>query len=212
MLRRGAASLSDAELLAVLLRPGPHGQALDGGIESARALLEAHGGLGGLLELKAQRCRHPGIGPARSAALVAAVELSRRLARARVPCEKILDAPGDVAAYLAVRYGTPDHEVFGALYLDLRHRLIADAELYRGALDRATVEPRAVLREALALSAKSFVIFHTHPSGSLEPSRDDIAFTRRMAQAGEVVGIRLQDHLIVTNDGRWVALSRSHKW
>ena len=111
-----------------------------------------------------------------------------------------------MASYVAMRYGARDQEVMGALFLDVRHRLIGDQELFRGTLSRASVEPRKVLTEALRLGASAVVLFHTHPSGDPSPSLEDLAFTRRMADAGEVLGVKLLDHLVVGVTGRWVSL------
>ena len=209
LLRRGAVSLSDAELLAVLLRPGLPGHRALG---TAQDLLADLGGLRGLLCANPRNTRRPGLGQAKTASLLAAIELSRRLARTRIPRYEPMSTPGAVAAYLSVRHTHPDHEIFGALYLDSRHRLLADVELYRGTLSHASVEPRAVLKEGLARSAKAFVLFHNHPAADPSPSREDIEFTQRMAEAGEVVGIRLHDHIIVGQGGQWVALSRLMDW
>lgn len=100
----------------------------------------------------------------------------------------------------------------GALFLDTRNRLIQDNEIFRGTLNRAAVEPRAILKQGLLRNAAGFVLFHTHPSGDPSPSAEDLAFTRRMANAGEVVGLRLVDHLIIGGGGRWVSLKKRGGW
>lgn len=108
--------------------------------------------------------------------------------------------------YLDLRYGQRHQEVVGALYLDSRNRLLTDCELYRGTVSRSVVEPRAVLREGLMRGATEIVLFHTHPSGDPTPSAEDLQLTRRLAQAGEVLGVTLVDHLIVGHGGRWISL------
>ncbi len=100
----------------------------------------------------------------------------------------------------------------GAVFLDVRRRLIADVDFYRGTLSRASVEPRRILKEALFRNASSFVLFHTHPSGDPAPSIDDLHFTRRIADASEAVGVEMLDHLILGSAGRWVSLKKRGSW
>lgn len=209
LLRSGAAALSDAELIAVLLRTGRPGLSA---IEMGQELLSERGGLVGLLRDGGVTLRRRGIGEAKAATLLAAVELGRRLARARMPRRDLLDRPDAVASYLSLRYVQPDQEVMGALYLDVRNRLIAESDIYRGTLSRAAVEPRVILKEGLLRSASGIVLFHTHPSGDPSPSAEDLAFTRRLSEAGELVGIKLLDHLILGSAGRWVSLGRRAAW
>ena len=204
LLRSGGAALSDAELLSSLLL---RGGSLDA-ITAANQLLCEVGGIAGLLGARQHDLDVPGIGPARRAALLAAVELARRLARARLPRRDLLDRPDAVASYLSLRYAQEDQEVMGALYLDVRNRLVAEGEIYRGTLSRAAVEPRAIMKQGLLNSASGFVLFHTHPSGDPSPSAEDLSFTRRMAEAGELVGVQLLDHIILGSAGRWVSLGR----
>lgn len=209
LLRKGGRALSDAELLAVLLRTGRPGRSA---LEMADDLLEERGGLAGLLASERATLRREGLGDAKVATLLAACELGRRLARSRVANHSVLDRPAAVAAYLAIRYGSLDQEVLGALYLDPRHRLIAESEHFRGTFSKASVEPRAILKEGLLRSASGMMLFHNHPSGNTKPSFDDIEFTGRMAQAGELVGIRLVDHLILGRGGQWLSLRQAHPW
>jgi DNA repair protein RadC len=209
LLGQGSRALADAELIAVLLRTGrPGASALD----LAREILSAVGGLGGLAGSGAQGLLRKGLGEAKAAALLAAAEIGRRLARTEAVERAPLAHPAAVASYLALRYGVRDQEVMGALYLDTRNRLLAERELYRGTLNRAAVEPRQVLKEGLLFGAAGCLLFHTHPSGDPSPSAEDLAFTRRMAEAGEVIGIRLVDHLILGAVGRWTSLRERGAW
>jgi len=209
LLRNGSASLSDAELIAILLRTGRAGiSALD----LARRLLDERDGPAGLLGADPEALRAAGLGPAQAAVLLAAVEVGRRLARARVPERRPLTDPQAVARYLSLRYLLKDQEVMGSIYLDTRNRLIDEREIYRGTLNRAAVEPRSLLKQGLLRDAAGLILFHTHPSGDPAPSAEDLAFTRRMAQAGEVVGVRLVDHLILGSSGRWVSLRQRGAW
>lgn len=209
LLRNGSQSLSDGELVAILLRTGRPGHSA---IDLGRELLAQHGGTAGLLGLCSRALRREGLGPAKAATLLAAVELARRLARARLPERRPLTDPAAVASYLGLRYLVRDQEVMGALFLDTRNRLLSESEVFRGTLNRAAVEPRALLKQALLRDAAGLVLFHTHPSGDPAPSAEDLGFTRRMAEAGEVVGVRMVDHLILGSGGRWVSLRRRGGW
>lgn len=209
LLAAGAESLGDAELIAVLLRTGGPGASA---LAVAREVLAAAGGLAGLAGTRAPGLVRRGLGPAKAASVLAAVELGRRLARSALPEREPLAHPAAAASYLALRYGVRDQEVLGALYLDTRNRLLGERELYRGTLNRAAVEPRLVLKEGLLAGAAGCIVFHTHPSGDPSPSAEDLAFTRRLAEAGEIVGVRLVDHLVLGGVGRWVSLAQRGGW
>jgi len=209
LLARGCEALSDAELLAVLLRTGRPGTSA---LSFARRLLEEAGGLIGLAGSDPRSLRRPGLGPAKAASVLAAIEVGRRLARSELPQRQPLSRPAQVARYLDLRYGHLGQEVMGALYCDARHRLLSERELFRGTLHRAAVEPREVLKEGLLRGAAAVVLFHTHPSGDPAPSREDLLFTRRMARAGEVIGLHLVDHLVVGRGGAWVSLRERGGW
>ena len=206
--RRGVRSLSDAELLSLLLRSGSRDRSA---LELAEELLAEKGVLG-LLPLKAMNLLSKrGFGEANAATVVATVELGRRLARARVT-RRLLEQPERVARYLYLRYLRWDQEVMGTLYLNSRHHLIDEQEHYRGTLSRAAVEPRAILRGALECGAAGMVVWHTHPSGDPVPSTEDLAFTRRLAKAGDQIGVRLVDHLILGAGGLWVSVKDRGGW
>jgi len=202
LLRAGATALHDAEILAVLLRSTA---------ERAHDLLGEYGGhLPRLFE--AGPTVFASFPEAGQASLQAALELARRLVRAEVPEREPLRQPADIIRYLALRYRILDQEVVGALYLDSWGRLITIEELCRGTLDRACVEPRVFLRQALLLGAHAFVMFHTHPSGQPTPSQDDIAFTRHLAAAASAVGLKFADHIIVGEPGKWTSLRETISW
>lgn len=205
----GSAILSDAELVALLLRTGTP---VRGVMEIARAVVRENGGLLGLLDARKEDLVREGLGEAKAASILAAVEIGRRLARKDVPDRHPLTRPEAMASYLSLRYRIRDQEVMGAVYLDARKRLVAEKEIFRGTLCRAAVEPRVILKEGLLQGASSVVLFHTHPSGDPTPSLEDLAFTRRMAEAGEAVGISLADHLILGSTGRWVSLRERGAW
>lgn len=209
LLRNGSTALSDSELLAVLLRTGRPGQTV---LDLSRHVLIECGGLSGLIGVSAHGLRRLGLGAVRTAMVLAALELGRRLARTRLPERRLMSRPAEVASYLSLRFVLPDQEVMGALFLDCRNRLMGEKEIYRGTLSRAAVEPRSVFKEGLLRGAAGFVLFHTHPSGDPSPSVEDLAFTRRMAQSGELLGVRLVDHLIVATGDRWVSLRQRGGW
>jgi DNA repair protein RadC len=209
LLQQGGSSLADSELLAVLLRTGRRGASA---IQMAMDVLRENGGLSGLLTATPHSLRRHGLGPAKAASLLAAVELGRRLAREQLLDREPLSRPVDVARYLALRYHTSDQEVMGALFLDARNLLLGEREMFRGTLSRISVEPREILRECLQRGASSIYLFHTHPSGDPEPSAEDLLFTRRMAEAAEIVGLRLVDHVVLGHRGRWVSLREKSAW
>lgn len=201
--RRGSRSLSDAELLSVLLRSaGSSAQAL----ERAQQVL-AGTGLVGLPHWEPERLlAQQGFGPVQGGAVLALIELTRRMAHVRMPQRRLMERQDLVAGYLSLRYHQADQEVLGALYLDARSRLIQERELYRGTIQRTAVEPRAILKPAFLCGAVALILFHTHPSGDPAPSLDDIDFTRRLQAAATISGVELQDHLILGTGGRFVSL------
>ncbi len=210
LLAHGASVLSDSELIAILLRTGHRGCSV---LDLAHSLLyDEGGGLGGLpalallVEHDLPSLRRRGLGDAKAATVLAAVELARRLARAQLPERKPLGDVAAVARYLNLRYARLDQEAMGAIYVDVRGRIISEREHYVGGVDRTAVEPRAVLKEALRRGATAVVVFHNHPSGDPEPSPEDIAFTRRLARAGAAVGVDLVDHLVLAGGARWVSM------
>jgi DNA repair protein RadC len=203
LLEHGGRSLADSELLAVLLRTGRRGVS---SLQMAMDLLLENGGLAGLLTATPHSLRRLGLGPAKAAALLAAVEIGRRLAREQLLDREPLSRPVDVARYLALRYHSCDQEVMGALFLDARNHLLGEREIFRGTMSRIAVEPREILRECLQRGAAAVYLFHTHPSGDPSPSAEDVLFTRRMAEAAEIVGVRLADHVVVGSRGRWASL------
>jgi len=209
LLEQGSGALSDAELLAVLLRTGRVGCSA---LQMALDLLRETEGLGGLLDLSPEALQRSGLGPAKAASLLAAIELGRRLAREEINRREPLAGPRDVVHYLALRYRARDQEVMGALFLDARRRLMGEREIYRGTLDRSVVEPREVLKECLLRGAAAVVLFHTHPSGDPSPSAEDLLFTQRMQQATDVVGVTLVDHLVLGKTGRFVSLLGKSAW
>ena len=204
LLARGAGALSDAELLAIFLGSGLRGQDAVG---TARALLGAHGPLRELLEQPpAQLMRMRGIGAARACALKAALELAARSLRAELERGAALSDPGSAGLYFAQRLRGLQHEVFAAMFLDARHRVIGFEELFHGTVDGAEVHPREVARRALQRNAAAVIVGHNHPSGNAEPSQADRQVTLRLRHALSLVDVRLLDHFVV-GDGRPVSMA-----
>jgi DNA repair protein RadC len=203
LLEYGAASLSDAELIAVLLRTGRPGC---GAIAEAHRLLADSGGLAGVARLAhSEMTLRPGLGPAKAATLLAALEIGQRIAKAEMRVAERLDQPRVAGEFLIRRMSRESREVFGFLSLDGRHRYIAHHELTLGTRTQAPVDAAALFRQALLDRAAGVLLFHNHPSGDLEPSRDDLDLTRRLAKGGQVVGVAVHDHLIIAGS-RWLSL------
>ena len=204
LLSHGAAALSEAELLAIVLRTGIRG--LDA-VALARRLLSDFNGLRGLLTADyGALLRAPGIGIGKACQLIACMELARRHLAEELKRGPAMQSPGDSAEYLKARLRDYPYEVFAVLFLDTRHRPIAFEELFRGSIDGAAVHPREVVRRVLAHNAAAVILAHNHPSGIAEPSDADRAITHRLKEALELIDVRVLDHLIV-GDGTPTSLA-----
>jgi DNA repair protein RadC len=194
--RLGAASLGDNELLALVLGSGTRRA---GALALANLVLAAADGIHGLAGFSGGEMRRiPGVGEARAAQVLAAIELGRRTLLRQPADRPQLLTPADVAMYLLPEFGARPVEQFGIVLLDTKHRLIRTAVLTVGTLDRSVVHPREIFREAASARAAGIVLFHNHPSGDPAPSADDMSLTRRLVAAGELMGIDVLDHLILT--------------
>ncbi|MDD3516816.1 MAG: DNA repair protein RadC [Chromatiales bacterium] len=198
LLSRGAATLSDAELLAIFLRTGIAGKTA---VDLARELLERFGGLRPLLQADLDRfCEAKGLGTAKYAQLQAVLEMGRRHLDETLKRGDALTSPDDTRRYLAARLRDHPHEVFAILFLDNRHRVIAFEELFQGTIDGASVHPREVVRRVLAHNAAAVILAHNHPSGVAEPSAADARITQRLKDALALIDVRVLDHLIVGDE------------
>jgi len=195
LLERGAAALSDTELLAVLLNTGyKHCSALD----MARTLLHDFGGINGLMRAgQISLLDRPGVGPAKYARLRAALELARRQALEKVSAGDVLSSPGETRRFLQYHLGSRSREVFTCLFLDSQHRVQRCEDLFFGTLDGAAVYPREVAVRALQYGAAAVIFAHNHPSGVAEPSSADRRITERLCAALALLDIRVLDHIIV---------------
>ena len=197
LLARGPGALSDAELLALLLRTGLPGK---NALQMGQELLDQFGGVAGLLHTGADALKSiKGLGPAKRAEIVAVLELARRALTAQLKEQTLFDAPHAVRDYLQLQLGSRPHEIFAVMFLDSQHRLIVLEELFRGTLTQTSVYPREVVVRALALNAASVVLAHNHPSGSAQPSRADEALTQTLKAALGLVDVRVLDHFVVTS-------------
>jgi len=201
--RLGVAALGDNELLALVLGSGTR---RTGALALANLVLDAAGGIHGLTACTGGELRRiPGVGEAKAGQVLAAIELGRRTLIRQPEDRPQLLTPGEVAMYLLPEFGARPVEQFGIVLLDTKHRLIRTAVLTVGTLDRSVVHPREVFREAASARAAGIVLFHNHPSGDPTPSADDMSLTRRLVAAGELMGIDVLDHLVLTAT-RYVSL------
>lgn len=206
LLARGPGALSDAELLALLLRTGLAGK---GVLQLAQELVDGFGGLAGLLHAGADDLRRiKGLGPAKRAELVAVLELARRALAEQLRERAALDSPQAVKDYLQLQLAAKKHECFAVLFLDNQHKLLALEEMFRGTLAQTSVYPREVVLRALHHHAAAVVLAHNHPSGTVQPSRADETLTQALKAALALVDVRVLDHVIVAPG---LALSMAEK-
>lgn len=198
LLSKGSQSLSDAELLAIFLRTGMRGKSA---VDLAQELLQGFQGLRQLLRADQQSfCQHAGLGTAKYAQLQAVLEMARRYLFESLQRGDTLSSPQDTRQYLSSQLRDYPHEVFAALFLDQRHRVICFEELFRGTIDGASVYPREVVKKALQHNAAALIFAHNHPSGVAEPSQADEQITRRLIDALKLVDVRVLDHFVVGDE------------
>jgi DNA repair protein RadC len=204
LIREGSAALSDAQLVAILLRVGrPDSSAVQVAVE----LLQHLEGLQGLANRGLEElCRVPGIGPAKAAQLQAAMELGKRVLAAPLSTGTRIRSSADLFRHYGPLLRDLRHEVFKLVLLDAKHAIIRDVTVSEGSLTLNIVHPREVFNQAVRESAAAVICLHNHPSGDPEPSGEDRTLTARLVQAGEVLGIPLLDHLIL-GDGRYVSFA-----
>lgn len=196
--RLNADSLSDTELLAILIQSGCKGESA---IDLSNRLISTFGmdkfnsiSLKQLMEVK-------GIGIAKASKLIAAFELSKRVSSGKI-CEKVIKNPSDIANYYIEKLKDFKKEYFIAVFLDSKNKIIKDEVISIGTLNSSLVHPREVFKEAIKNSANSVILVHNHPSGSVEPSDEDYRVNKVLIETGNLVGIKVLDHLIV-GDKEW---------
>lgn len=197
MLAMGPAALTDAELLALLLRTGVRGCNV---LDLAQELLDRFRGLAGLFKASlAELQTVKGLGgDAKRVQLAAVMELSRRALSERLQEREAFQSPHAVSQFLQIHLAHHPHEVFAVMFLDAQHRLLRFEEMFRGTLTQASVYPREVVKAALDLGASAVVLSHNHPSGSVEPSRADERLTQALKHALQLIDVRVLDHIIVS--------------
>ena len=195
LLEQGPASLSDAELLAIFLRTGVSGKSA---VDLARHLLHQFGSLRTLLEAdQLTFSKQLGLGPAKFAQLQAVLEMARRHLAERLRRDSVMESPLAVRDYLKAMLRHEPHEVFGCLFLDSKHRVLAFETLFRGSIDSTSVYPRQVVKRVLAHNAAALILCHNHPSGNTDPSQADRMLTKRLQEALDLIDVRVLDHFIV---------------
>lgn len=198
LLARGAAALTDTELVALLIMSGRKGRHV---MEIARELLQAHGSLRQLLDKSPKEMSAlPGLGVAKACMLVASLELAQRHLSAKLAQGELVSDPDAARRYFKHRLRGRPVEVFAAIFLDTRNRMLAYDELFSGTIDTASVYPREVARRALLHNAAAVIVSHNHPSGHAEPSAADRHITRELQQGLALLGVRLLDHVVVGED------------
>jgi DNA repair protein RadC len=203
---QGPPALSEAELVAILLRTGTRGESA---LRLAESLLQDCGGAAGLRHVRYDELRNRhGFGAAKAAQLLAAVELGHRFARAEVEARRSIQSPEDVAELLRYEIGGREQEHLMVLLLDTRNRLLRTVEVYVGSLNTSLIRIGEVFREAVRANAAAVIVAHNHPSGDPSPSPEDVAVTRSLVEAGRLLDIEVLDHLIVARD-RHVSLRQS---
>ena len=201
LLRHGAPALGDNELVALVLGSGCQ---RTGALALANELLATRGGLHGLVRSTCDDLTQiAGVGRAKAAQIVAALELGRRTLM-HAPSARIqLRTPREAAAYLMPAFGSRRAEQFGVVLLDTKHRVLRTVVVAIGTLNSTVVQPRDVFREAALGAAAAIVVFHNHPSGDPSPSPDDVELTRRLMTAGTLLGIDVVDHIILGDVRYW---------
>lgn len=197
LLAHGAKALTDAELLAVVLRTGVRGK---NAVELARDLLTRFNGLSGLLAAGRDLASVKGLGAAKRAQFAAVMELAQRSIGETLKEGAALTSPGAVRDYLRLALGARDHEVFVCIWLDAQHRVVRSDEPFRGTLTQTSVYPREIVKSALGANAAAVIFAHNHPSGVAQPSQADELLTRNLKEALALVDVKVLDHFIIAGN------------
>ncbi len=196
---QGMASLSDIEVLALILRSGSKGANV---FAMASSLLQLAHGMSGLPRLTMRQCMEvTGIKEAKALELLAVFEVLKRVHRHHVMEVSVIDHPQILIDWLTSELLDKTQEHFMVVYLNVQNQIISYRTLFIGTLDRSIIHPREIFKEAVVYSAAKIIVVHNHPSGSLNPSPQDIDVTNSLCEAGKMMGIPLLDHLIITSQG-----------
>ncbi len=201
--RLGPQALSDAELIAIILRSGAQGVNV---IDMATGLMRYYRTLGALARASfTDLQQHHGVGEAKAAQIMAAIELGRRVMRAAPEERPRVDSPESVARLLLSELAYADQEHVKVVLIDTRNQVIATPTIYKGTLNTTSIRIGEIFKEAIRRNAAAIIVAHNHPSGDPTPSPEDVILTRRIVQAGDLLQIDVLDHLILGHD-RWVSL------
>jgi DNA repair protein RadC len=209
LLQRGAGVLTDGELLAILLRSGGRGTSA---VDQGRAVMQEFGDFATLATAGVgDLCKVKGLGPAKAAQILAAMEIARRYGERSFQPGAPFRGSSDVYAHFRERLGTERREHFYAVLLDNKHRKIKDVPISLGSLTSSIVHPRDVFAPVVREAAAAVILVHNHPSGDPTPSREDLEITRRLREVGDLVGVRVLDHVVIGN-GRYVSFVDDGYW
>lgn len=207
LLKYGAEHLTDAELLAIFLRVGVKGRSA---VELSQDLLDYFGDLHSLLcAEEAEFCQAKGLGQAKYVQIRAILEMAERHFRSGIDKGDAFTQPEKVARFLQTQLGHQAREQFACLFLDQQHHLLAYETLFYGTLNQASVYPREIIKRALELNSAAIILAHNHPSGDPNPSQADIQLTEQIKQTLQLLDIRLLDHFVIGDLGRWCSLAQT---
>ena len=196
--KMGMESLSDSELLAIVLRSGYKGKS---SVEMANEILNEFGGFSGLLRKSVNEIMDlKGIKMAKATQIMASLEIVRRLSYEKMKESDVINDPSSVINWLRNSYGLTRQEVMTAVFLDVKNRVVGCREIYRGSSDNVPADPREIFAEAIRCSAKRMIISHNHPSGFCEPSAADRLVTDNLVKCGNLLNIPVVDHVIVAGN------------
>jgi DNA repair protein RadC len=200
--RSGAASLTDAELLALILRTGDHASGQTA-IDLGRNIIQTFGDLRKIAAAsQTELCTVKGMGPAKATSILAALSLAGRVGSRRLDSLERFTSPQQIFNHFHFSFRDRRREYFLTLLLDGKNRIIREEQISEGSLNQSIVHPREVFIPAVRESAAAIIFVHNHPSGDPAPSREDRDITRRLKEAGEIMGIRVLDHIII-GDGSY---------
>jgi DNA repair protein RadC len=211
LFRRGAGALSEAELLAILLRSG-HPSTGETALDQARVLVARFGSLRRLDRASVHElCALRGLGPAKAAQLKAALELAKRFHEEPLRAGQTLRSSRDVYRHYQGRLASLRRETFHVVLLDSKNRVIGETKVSEGSLSASIVHPREVFHPVIAESAAAVILVHNHPSGDPAPSAEDLAITKRLREVGDVMGVKVLDHVII-GEGRYTSFVEHGYW
>ena len=203
----GPDHLSNAELIAILLRTGVKGE---GVVIMAQRILHRFGGLPGLARTNfVELCAEHGISEAKASQLLAAMALGRRLSSLRTEDKRIVNSPAEVAKMLFGEMSFLDREHLRTVLLNTRNEVVGVREIYVGNVNSSMARPAEIFKPAIRENCPAIIVVHNHPSGDPSPSGEDVAVTRQLVQAGEILGIEMLDHIIIGSNERFVSLKQT---